>query len=300
MLKGIHFLLSYACTFECDHCFLYCSPEAKGTFTLSQVKSALAEIKKMPEVNTVFLEGGEPFLFYPLMVESVRLARRQGLKVGIVTNAYWATTAEDAELWLRPLVEIGIDDLSLSDDAFHQPEEGVNTAKMAQQAALKLGLPAASICIETPTVKPAETVGGVKGEPVIGGDVRFRGRAVEKLINGLPLRDPESFTECTDEELERPGRVHIDAYGNVHICQGISMGNMWETPLSQLDAEYDAAIHPICGPLLEGGPIQLAKEHRVPVEEGYVDACHMCYSVRKALIDRFPAHLTPRQVYGLK
>ena len=33
MLTGIHFLLTYSCTSECDHCFLYCSPNAKGTFT---------------------------------------------------------------------------------------------------------------------------------------------------------------------------------------------------------------------------------------------------------------------------
>lgn len=300
MLSGVHFLLSYACTFECDHCFLYCSPEAKGTFTLKQIKDVLAEIEKMPEVNTVYFEGGEPFLFHPLMVEAVRLAREQGLKIGIVTNAYWATTPDDAELWLRPLVEIGIDDLSLSNDTYHQSEEGPNTAVMASEAAVKLGLPAASICIETPSVSHSDSASdGSRGDPVIGEDVRFRGRAVEKLIEGLPLRPPESFTECTDEELTHPKRVHVDCYGNVQICQGISMGNLWEKPLSQLDAEYKAASHPICGPLLKGGPLQLAREYDVPLDEGYVDACHMCYSIRKKLLDRFPEHLAPPQVYGL-
>ena len=30
MLTGIHFILTYTCNFECDHCFLYCSPKSKG------------------------------------------------------------------------------------------------------------------------------------------------------------------------------------------------------------------------------------------------------------------------------
>jgi len=301
MITGVHFLLSYSCTFECDHCFLYCSPEASGTFTRHQIESVLGECQKTPTMQWVYFEGGEPFLFYPLMVEGIRMARNRGFKVGLVTNAYWATTAEDAELWLGPLAEIGIDDLSLSDDAFHQgDDEALNTARRAHEAAKQLGLPVGDICIEAPRVDPAKGRTDEKGAPIIGGNVRFRGRAVEKLIEGLPRTSPEQFTECKDEELEKPGRVHVDCYGHVQVCQGISMGNMWETPLSEMDANYDAPRHPICGPLLKGGPLQLAKEYGVPLADGYVDACHMCFEVRKALLDRFPEYLAPRQVYGLK
>ncbi len=34
--------------------------------------------------------------------------------------------------------------------------------------------------------------------------------------------------------------------------------------------------------------------------EGYVDGCHLCYLLRRDLIDRFPEHLAPRQVYDLE
>jgi len=94
--------------------------------------------------------------------------------------------------------------------------------------------------------------------------------------------------------------VHVDPHGHVHICQGISMGNLWETPLADLVRDYQAEAHPICGPLLKGGPALLAEEHGVPHEEGYVDACHFCYLTRKQLLDRFPKALAPGQVYGLK
>ena len=77
------------------------------------------------------------------------------------------------------------------------------------------------------------------------------------------------------------------------------MGNMWETPLSRLVREYNAAKHPICGPMLAGGPVSLAREYAVELPDDFVDECHYCYTVRKALLDRFPVYLAPRQVYGL-
>jgi hypothetical protein len=75
---------------------------------------------------------------------------------------------------------------------------------------------------------------------------------------------------------------------------------MWETPLSELINNYNPDLHPICGPLVSGGPALLAEEHGVKHDSGYVDACHFCYHIRLALIDKFPQYLTPRQVYGLK
>jgi MoaA/NifB/PqqE/SkfB family radical SAM enzyme len=62
MLTGIHVILTYACNFECDHCFLYRSPRSQGTFTIGQVTHVLDEAKKIGTVDWIFYEGGEPFL----------------------------------------------------------------------------------------------------------------------------------------------------------------------------------------------------------------------------------------------
>ncbi len=300
MLTGIHFLLTYACNLECDHCFLYCGPNAKGTFTINKIRKAFGEMAKIGTIEWVYFEGGEPFLFYPLMLEGIRIAHDMGLKTGVVTNAYWATSVEDADLWLKPIRELELSDLSLSDDLFHHDEEEDNPAKFALTSAKALGMPVDTICIEEATAQTGIDKEQEKGAPVIGGGVMFRGRAVEKLTEGLPKRRWEKFTQCPYEDLENPKRVHIDSYGNVHLCQGLCMGNMWETPLSTLVKNYNALSHPICGPLVRGGPALLAKEYDVKHEDKYVDECHFCYLVRLALIDRFPQYLTPRQVYGLE
>jgi MoaA/NifB/PqqE/SkfB family radical SAM enzyme len=61
MLTGIHFLLSYKCDLECDHCFVYSSPRAKGIFILSQIREVFNEIKKIGTIEWIYFEGGEPF-----------------------------------------------------------------------------------------------------------------------------------------------------------------------------------------------------------------------------------------------
>jgi hypothetical protein len=299
VLEQIHILLTYRCTFECNHCFLYCGPHAAGTFTRDRIAAVLDQAKEVGSVEWIYFEGGEPFLYYALMVEGIRMARDMGFETGIVTNGYWATSEDDAEVWLRPLVELEVGDLSMSDDAFHGSDGEAAPVKAAIAAAEKLGLPVNVIRVDEPTPKSAADGGGRKGEAIEGGPVRFRGRAVDKLSDGLARRPASTFTECPYEDLRSPERVHVDPFGYVHFCQGLGIGNMWEKPLSRLMAEYDAGSHPICGPLVEGGPAQLARSSGLPAEDGYVDACHLCFLTRRSLIDRFPDYLAPRQVYGL-
>jgi hypothetical protein len=296
MLKGIHFLLTYKCNRSCEHCFVYAGPQARGTFTLEQIRRVFDEIQRIGTIEGIFFEGGEPFLFYPIMLEGVRIARSLGLRAGVVTNAYWATSPEDAAFWLRPLAELGLAGPVLSDDLFHHAEDEADPAECALGAARKLGMTPTTICTQYPKVET-----GQDGKPTVTGGVMFRGRAAEELLTDeMPTQPWTCFTACTAENLRDPARVHVDAYGNVHLCQGLLMGNMWQTPLSELVAGYDPDAHPVVGPLLRGGPAELARSSGIEHEEEYVSACHLCYAARRALVDRFPCQLGPRQVYGLE
>ena len=186
----------------------------------------------------------------------------------------------------------------MSDDAFHYGDAKDTPAALAHTAAQALGIDTGSIAIEPPRVEAADGEGAAKGQPVIGGGAKFRGRAVEKLTPGLPLRPWRELAACPYEDLASPSRVHVDPFGNVHLCQGISMGNLWEKPLSALMAAYRPEDHPICGPLIAGGPAALAEALGVAPDEGYVDECHLCYLCRKEKRGNFPDLLTPAQVYG--
>ena len=127
----------------------------------------------------------------------------------------------------------------------------------------------------------------------------FRGRAAPKLAPHADQHPWESFTRCPHEDLREPGRVHLDPLGNVHVCQGIVIGNVFERRLKDICAEYRAETHPVCGPLQEGGPVALVDEYNLPHAATYADACHLCYEARLALRRREPRALAPDQMYGV-
>lgn len=296
-LTGVHLLLSYQCTNECDHCFVWSSPRAGGTMRLELLLDVLDQAQRLGTVDTVYFEGGEPFLFHPLLVEGIRQARERGFQTGVVTNCYWATAPADAELWLRPLSDLEVADLSVSSDVFHSGDEDDPRPGHAVAAARRLGIDDAVITIEPPAVCAAPDA---KGEPIVGGSVRFRGRAVAELVPDLPRRPWSDFAECPDEDFLDPQRVHVDGWGNVHLCQGVLLGNLETTDLEDLVNRYDPRGHPIIGPLAAGGPAELVRRFGLEHEDGYVDACHLCYQARLALRERFPDVLGPPQVYGFE
>ena len=295
LLRGLHLLLTYQCLYECDHCFVWSGPRQSGTFTIDQLRGVLRQAGELGTVRWVYFEGGEPFLYYPTLVWGVGEAARLGFQVGVVSNAYWATSAADAEEWLRPLAG-KVQDLTFSDDAYHDGSTGSPQPRLARQAAAKLGIPTGAISVAPPTgVCGQESVGQL---PAGRSQVMYRGRAVAKLAEQAAHRAWEEFTACPHEDLREPGRLHLDPLGNLQLCQGLLVGNLYERPLAAMCRDYDPPSHPIAGPLLEGGPAALVRRYALSHAATYADACHLCDEARRALRERFPALLGPDQVYG--
>jgi hypothetical protein len=235
-------------------------------------------------------------LYFPLLAEGLRTAKRLGLTTGTVTNGYWATSEEDARLWLQALQEAGLDSLTLSDDPLHYEDAAGTHFSRVQAAAKELNMPADVICTQRPAVQTDAVQGG--GETLVAGGVKFRGRAASKLTAGLPGRPWRELATCPFENLSEPQRVHADCYGTMHLCQGLSMGNFNDRSMKDVVDAHDPSAHPIAGPLISGGPAELARHYRLPHEERYVDECHMCFEMRLALRSRFKELLAPAQVYG--
>ena len=128
--------------------------------------------------------------------------------------------------------------------------------------------------------------------------LRYRGRAADKLATGLPVRPVNTFTRCPLNDLANPKRIYLDPYGNIQICQGVNIGNAWEMPLSRVIADYNVDTHPILGLLSQGGPALLASHYRAEQTGGFIDACHLCYTIRRELVKKLPEYLAPAQVYG--
>lgn len=295
-LTGLHLLLTYQCTFECDHCFVWGSPRQSGTMTLETIEHILQQAKELGTIESIYFEGGEPFMYYPVLLKSVQNAAHLGFEVGLVTNSYWATSVEDASEWLQPFAGL-IQDLSISSDLYHFSEKVSQQAKAAKEAAGSLNIPIGVISIARPETLNAESIFGQL--PTGEAKVMYRGRAAATLVEQADRYPWNQFTECRHEDFREPGRVHVDPFGYLHICQGISIGNIFQSTLNEICENYNPEKHSIIGPLLEGGPAELVRRYKLPNDESYADECHLCYEARKSLRERFPQILTPDQMYGV-
>lgn len=292
-LKGIHLLLTYKCTSECDHCFVWGSPRQSGVMTLEQIHEILNQARELDTVEWVYFEGGEPFLFYPILLRGVQMATAMGFRVGIVTNAYWAISKNDAEAWLKPFADL-IEDLTVSCDQYHGSDINPSLVENTRDAAKELKIPFGLINVTAPEKITNELVGKL---PEGDSAVMFRGRAARKLTKDIKTYDWASFTTCPHEDLVNPERMHIDPFGNLHICQGISLGNIFENSLQYICRSYYAESNPVCGPLLKNGPAGLVNEYQLVHSNKYADACHLCDESRRLLRTKFPDILTPDQMY---
>jgi hypothetical protein len=219
-----------------------------------------------------------------------------GFRVGIVSNAYWATTQADALIWLKPFADL-IEDLTISSDLYHHGQAKSHLVDNAILAGQQLGISVNLIEVARPEDCSASPAHGQipQGQSA----VMYRGRAASALASQTGQKPWSTFTACPNEDLRNPGRCHLDPFGNLHICQGISIGNLFERTLKEICDNYDAEAHPICGPLASGGPAALVEQYDLVHAESYADACHLCYRCRESLRELFPTILTPDQMYGV-
>jgi len=292
-ITGLHILLTNRCTLECDHCFVWSSPRQVGVLHIENVTRILEQAQDAG-VRTIYFEGGEPFLFYAELVRGVQDAAGMGFDVGIVSNAYWAVSIADAVEWLQPFVGC-ITDLSISSDLYHCEKCLGEEPQNAIAAAKWLHIPTGVISIASPDQDAPSSHGQLSEQS----QIMYRGRAAEVLAPAHMTRPWDTLRQCEHEDLRDPDRLHVDPHGNLHICQGIVIGNLFEHPLKQICAEYDPDSHPISQPLLEGGPVELVTRFKLDHRPAYADACHLCYEARLALRPRFPALLAPDDAYGV-
>ena len=218
----------------------------------------------------------------------------------------------DAKIWLAPLAELGLADLSLSSYAYFVEDADEERLRNAVMAAQDLGMPVGVLEVGAPAeIGVSDACSGDVCE------VMHKGRAAVALAPAKASRPPETLTTCPFEDLADPGRAHVGPDGELQVCQGISAGNVFAAGdgppapddvaapragglAAVLDA-YDPHTRPVIRDILAGGPWALAQATgHTPERPLYADECHLCYEVRAALrrAGRFPEVVAPGQCYA--
>ncbi|MFL7890667.1 MAG: radical SAM protein [Anaerolineales bacterium] len=298
MVTEVHILLTYNCSLRCKHCYVFSDQRAPGKISFSQVSRYLNDGRKMQGIEWIYFGGGEPFTQYPLLLKAIQRARKLNYRVGVETNGYFARTIEAGIRMLKPLKNMGVEDLRISNDRLHYKNPRTSPANNALSAAHELGIPTTEVRTSTPGVEEPIPYSSSRVDQFAEPSFMFAGRAAELLAEKYPGMEGVSLTSCPHPDLGNPERVFVDAYGFVQICPGIAIGNACQVPLNEILGNYEIQKHEILSVLALEGPAGLVKLSGLPADSKFADACHGCFSSRKLLIDQYPAWLGPRQVYG--
>jgi hypothetical protein len=298
MFEKLHILLTYNCSLRCKHCYVFSDQRAHGKISLKQINQILKDASRLSGVRWVYFGGGEPFTQYPLLLKSVQRARKFGYDVGVETNGYFARSIKTGIRFLRPLADMGINDIRISNDPLHYKNAEKSPASKAVEAALNLGIPTTVVRIPSADNRLPVSRSDRMDHSLQELRLMYAGRAAKTLLVGRKTYQADHYLQCPREDLEFPDRLYIDAYGFVQTCPGIAIGNIQKEPLDRIVNEYIPKEHKIIQPLLELGPLGLVRKSQLHPNQKFADECHCCYSARRDLLEVYPELLGPRQVYG--
>jgi hypothetical protein len=316
-------ILTYRCQSSCAHCIYNCGPkwetEAMSSDMLRQALEVMAAWPRQPQVH---LTGGEPFLYFDLLLEGTRIATELGITVYLETSGSWCTDEAEAIERFQALKEAGLQFVLVSCSPFHAERiPPIRTLRAASAAITVFGLQRVSVYQAqflnlmkrfdvqhpTPLSRYEEEFGAEEAYRLLwqGFGIVSGGRSGYALGHLADKHPAETFAgEACAGKLLYAGHSHFDLYGNFipGFCGGLAVGDWRE--LEQVLDDFQADRLPsLIEVLVNRGPyglMKLAQEKHgyVPLPEGYAGKCHLCVDVRRHLAKAGEfEELRPRRFY---
>ena len=139
------FHVTYTCPLECAHCCFGSGPAVKDRL---DPQAVIDMIDSLPEgIRMVAFTGGEPFLFGAHLVRFVAAAKARGYTTRVVTSAYFGTNPKAARMRMQPLQAVGLDELSISWDDYHEAFVAFAAIRNVAEVAVEMGITTAINCV---------------------------------------------------------------------------------------------------------------------------------------------------------
>ncbi|MFX0041478.1 MAG: hypothetical protein ACFE8L_01080 [Candidatus Hodarchaeota archaeon] len=311
-------ILSYKCSGECKHCMYLCSPKWSNDWInkkdLESLLTNLSErIQPAPfgadnvSLNYgLHLTGGEPFLNYDLLLNSIEIANNLRIpSLFVETNCYWCQNDNVTKEKLLKLKKAGLKGILISVNPFileYVPFEHTKRAIKFSTEIFGDNLMIYQIYYYHQFINlnineslPLEKYLKLTSLNDLKRKVEFfwMGRApykLQELYKKYPLK--QFLNENCASELVRSWHCHFDNYGNYMpgYCGGLSWGNVRQLN-SLCDEGIDIDNYPILKALIFG---KLNDLYSLAVErfgykeipEGYISKCHICFDIRRKMISK--------------
>jgi len=285
--------------------------------TASQVSNYLRALEEHP-LESLWIYGGEPFLYPKVLTEIVKIARKKEiLEIGVLTNGYWAKRKKSAAKRLEILKEAGLTALTVSTDGFHAERIAPELAMTAGQMALDAGIERVDFSVAFLPPRGSSNrfndrsediwnrLERTNGLPLREDTVITIGRAAESLLQHYRLKKLRRKKICRPPHYiggswEKPQGLEIDPDGWIMICPGMSLGRIGKRTLGDILERYEEDDSFLWRCLDKDGPhglLDIAVERGYQPRQGYADTCHLCYDVRKYLQPYFKTRISPWDCY---
>jgi organic radical activating enzyme len=138
-MRNIAFGYSTRCNLRCAHCVAADTLPDYQKMELTRAKEIIGDMAAAG-VTGISFTAGEPFIYFEDLLELVALCREEGIYTRIVTNSYWAKTADQASQRLDRLKQSGLCQLRLSYSRWHQEQVPHANIRHAAQACQQIGM----------------------------------------------------------------------------------------------------------------------------------------------------------------
>ncbi|MBQ8641577.1 MAG: radical SAM protein [Clostridia bacterium] len=308
-------ITNYVCTAACRHCMFASGPDCPKEFITAETAEKIAVLLEKAGTVSVHIGGGEPFMHFGALCDTVRALLRHGIGIDYIeTNAFWAVKEDFIRERLRTLREIGVDTVMVSVDPFHieyvplervlllchlLEEEGFDYFIWQQRflkKLLKLDLASVHTKEELEKVLGKRYVTDTAAEYGLG--MNGRALAIAADIYGRkPAAELLKAPPCS--RILQPHHCHFDLYGNTipSGCPGLA-AEMED----YLRENIREDTYPVMARLISGG-VRALYEYAcdkgfVPDKEGYPTGCALCYAIRQWLLCHAPSRdLAPACFY---
>ena len=141
-LNKIEFVLTYACTGRCRHCSQG-EHSSRGEFIdPDRAADVVKKVCQKYDVATVMTFGGEPLLHPDAVLAVMSAAREMNVpKRQLITNGYFTIDTDRMREVAQMLHAVGVNDLLLSVDAFHQQTISLSTVRAFALELKRCGVP---------------------------------------------------------------------------------------------------------------------------------------------------------------
>jgi MoaA/NifB/PqqE/SkfB family radical SAM enzyme len=256
-------------------------------------------------IDSMMTYGGEPLLYPTITAKLHRIGQSHNLRSQeLITNGFFSKNIKKIQEVADELLHSGVSRILVSVDSFHQERIPIEFVELFIDSVLKTGFqnillhPAWLISRNSDNeynIKTKEILDALKSKLHVsvsnGNIISPAGLSRDNLRPYYEDKELDLNLRCGDIPYTNPltkiTKFRFLPNGNVNICRGLCIGNIFENSMESILEQYDPFLDELTSMILNGGIKQLSEyliANNVNIDASqYYGLCDYCSDCIKAI-----------------